>query len=75
MAQGPVRWFPRARQRGIRQAATNVPTVPVFLTGFLTSEGLFLARLSAAATVAALPVILPTGLHSNGLSAAFPLGR
>src|SRR5690606_14651688 len=38
--------------------STRAATVPVFLTGFITSEGLFLARLSAAATMAALPVIL-----------------
>lgn len=38
--------------------ATQASTVPVFLVGFITSEGLFWARLSAASTMAAVPVIL-----------------
>ena len=33
-------------------------TVPVFLVGFISSEGLYFAQLCAAATVATLPVIL-----------------
>jgi len=33
-------------------------TVPVFLVGFITSEGLFWAQLSAVATVASVPIIL-----------------
>jgi polyol transport system permease protein len=32
-------------------------TAPVFLTGFITSEGLFLAKVCAAATVISLPVL------------------
>ncbi|UKY54023.1 carbohydrate ABC transporter permease [Streptomyces inhibens] len=32
-------------------------TAPVFLTGFVTSQGLFLAKVCAAATVISLPVI------------------
>lgn len=32
-------------------------TAPVFLTGFVTSQGLFLAQVSAAATVISLPVL------------------
>ncbi|MFF4947960.1 carbohydrate ABC transporter permease [Streptomyces chattanoogensis] len=32
-------------------------TAPVFLTGFVTSQGLFLAKVCAAATVVSLPVI------------------
>jgi sorbitol/mannitol transport system permease protein len=32
-------------------------TAPVFLTGFVTSEGLFLAKVCAAATVISLPVL------------------
>jgi sorbitol/mannitol transport system permease protein len=38
--------------------ATQAATVPVFLVGFISSEGLFFAQLCAAATVATLPVIL-----------------
>ena len=37
---------------------TQAATVPVFLVGFTTSEGLFWARLFAACTMAALPVII-----------------
>ena len=38
--------------------ATQAATVPVFLVGFISSEGLYFAQLAAAATVATLPVIL-----------------
>lgn len=34
------------------------PTAPVFLVSFITSEGLYWARLSAAATLAVLPVLI-----------------
>ncbi|GAA0292603.1 carbohydrate ABC transporter permease [Kineococcus aurantiacus] len=37
--------------------ATVAGTAPVFLTGFVTSQGLFLAQLCAAATVISLPVL------------------
>ena len=37
--------------------ATVAGTAPVFLTSFVTSQGLFLAQVSAAATVVSLPVI------------------
>ena len=32
--------------------------MPVFLVGFITSEGLFFAQLAAASTMAALPVVI-----------------
>ena len=38
--------------------ATQAATVPVFLVGFISSEGLYFAQLAAAATIATLPVIL-----------------
>ena len=37
---------------------TVAGTAPVFLTGFITSEGLFLAKLCAAAMVVSLPVLI-----------------
>jgi len=37
--------------------ATVAQTAPVFLTGFVTSQGLFLAKVCAAAVVVSLPVI------------------
>jgi sorbitol/mannitol transport system permease protein len=38
--------------------ATVAETSPVFLTGFITSEGLFLSKLCAAAVVVSLPVLI-----------------
>jgi sorbitol/mannitol transport system permease protein len=38
--------------------ATRGATVPMFMIGFVTSEGLFWAKLAAAGTMAMLPVIL-----------------
>jgi sorbitol/mannitol transport system permease protein len=37
---------------------TKVPPLTVFIVGFKTSEGLFWAKMSAAATVSALPVVI-----------------
>jgi sorbitol/mannitol transport system permease protein len=42
----------------VNLTGTRAGTVPVFLVGFITSEGLFWAQLSAAATVASVPIIL-----------------
>jgi sorbitol/mannitol transport system permease protein len=42
----------------VNLTSTRAGTVPVFLVGFITSEGLFWAQLSAAATVASIPIIL-----------------
>src|SRR6266487_1386441 len=38
--------------------ATRAATVPLFMIGFVTSEGLFWAKLAAAGTMAMLPVVL-----------------
>ena len=38
--------------------STVAGTSPVFLTGFITSEGLFLAKLCAASLIVSLPVII-----------------
>lgn len=37
---------------------STAPTVPVFLLSFISSEGLFWARMSAAASMASVPVLL-----------------
>jgi polyol transport system permease protein len=37
---------------------TRAETAPVFLTGFVTSQGLFLAKVCAAALVVSLPVLI-----------------
>jgi sorbitol/mannitol transport system permease protein len=42
----------------VNLTGTVAGTVPVFLVGFITSEGLFWAQLSAAATIASVPIIL-----------------
>ncbi|WP_460497748.1 carbohydrate ABC transporter permease [Glycomyces tarimensis] len=54
--------------------STRAATVPVFLTGFITSEGLFLARLSAAATMAAFPVILAGWVAQKWLVRGLTMG-
>jgi sorbitol/mannitol transport system permease protein len=42
----------------VNMTAANAATVPVFLVGFISSEGLYFSKLAAAATVASVPVIL-----------------
>lgn len=42
----------------VNLTAVQAQTVPVYLVGFITGEGLYWARLSAAATLAALPVVI-----------------
>jgi len=42
----------------VNLTAVRSATAPVFLVGFITSEGLFLARLCAAATLVSLPVLI-----------------
>jgi hypothetical protein len=54
--------------------STVASTSPVFLTGFITSEGLFLAKLCAAAMVVSLPV-LAAGLAAQDKLRARPPAR
>jgi sorbitol/mannitol transport system permease protein len=42
----------------VNLTATRAGTMPVFLIGFILSEGLYWAKLAAAASLASLPVIL-----------------
>jgi sorbitol/mannitol transport system permease protein len=42
----------------VNLTTTNGATVPIYLVGFVQPEGPFLAHLSAAATIACLPVLL-----------------
>lgn len=42
----------------VNLTAVQAQTVPVYLVGFITGEGLYWARLAAAATLAALPVVI-----------------
>ena len=48
-------------------------TAPVFLTSFLTSQGLFLAKVCAAATVVSLPLIIAGFAAQDKLIRAYPL--
>lgn len=54
--------------------ATQAATVPVFLVGFITSEGLFWAPLSAASTMAVLPVIIAGWVAQKWLVRGLSLG-
>ncbi|KIZ17105.1 carbohydrate ABC transporter permease [Streptomyces natalensis] len=49
-------------------------TAPVFLTGFVTSQGLFLAKLCAAATVISLPVLIAGFAAQDKLVQGLSLG-
>jgi sorbitol/mannitol transport system permease protein len=53
---------------------TQAPTVPIFLTGFIAGEGLFWAQLSAASTLAVLPVILAGWIAQKWLVRGLSLG-
>ena len=54
--------------------ATQAATVRVFLVGFITSEGQFRARLSAASTMAVLPVIIAGWVAQKWLVRGLSLG-
>ena len=54
--------------------AVRAQTVPVYLVGFITSEGAFWARLSAAATIAAIPVLLAGWVAQRYLVRGLTLG-
>ena len=49
-------------------------TAPVFLTSFVTSQGLFLAKVCAAATVVSLPVIIAGFAAQDKLVQGLSLG-
>ncbi|MBP2472061.1 sorbitol/mannitol transport system permease protein [Crossiella equi] len=49
-------------------------TAPVFLTGFVTSQGLFLAKMCAAATVVSLPVLVAGFAAQDKLVQGLSLG-
>jgi sorbitol/mannitol transport system permease protein len=54
--------------------AVRAQTVPVYLVGFITSEGAFWARLCAAATLAAIPVLLAGWVAQRYLVRGLTLG-
>jgi sorbitol/mannitol transport system permease protein len=58
----------------VNLTAARAGTVPVFLVGFITSEGLFWAQLSAAATLASLPVIIAGWIAQKQLVRGLSMG-
>jgi sorbitol/mannitol transport system permease protein len=58
----------------VNLTATNAGTSPIFLVGFISSEGLFLARLCAAATLVSLPVLIAGWLAQNKLVRGLSMG-
>jgi len=54
--------------------ATRAATVPMFMIGFVTSEGLFWAKLAAAGTMAMLPVVLVGWIAQRQLVRGLSLG-
>jgi sorbitol/mannitol transport system permease protein len=54
--------------------STVATTSPVFLTGFITSEGLFLAQLCAAAMIVSLPVLIAGFAAQDKLVQGLSLG-
>ncbi|MER7889923.1 carbohydrate ABC transporter permease [Micromonospora sp. NPDC094482] len=58
----------------VNLTATRAGTSPIFLVGFITSEGLFLARLCAAATLVSLPVVLAGWIAQKQLVRGLSMG-
>jgi sorbitol/mannitol transport system permease protein len=58
----------------VNLTAARAATVPVFLVGFITSEGLFFAQLAAAATMAALPVVIACWIAQKQLVRGLSMG-
>jgi len=58
----------------VNLTAVQAQTIPVALVGFITGEGLYWARLSAAATLAALPVVLAGWIAQNKLVRGLSFG-
>jgi sorbitol/mannitol transport system permease protein len=58
----------------VNLTAARAGTVPVFLVGFITSEGLYWAQLSAAALLASLPVVIIGWIAQNHLVRGLSMG-
>jgi len=58
----------------VNLTAARAGTVPVFLVGFITSEGLYWAQLSAAALLASLPVMVVGWIAQNHLVRGLSMG-
>jgi len=58
----------------VNLTAVRAATAPVFLVGFITSEGLFLGKLCAAATLVSLPVLIAGFAAQDRLVQGLSLG-
>jgi sorbitol/mannitol transport system permease protein len=58
----------------VNLTAVQAQTMPVFLVGFISGEGLYWAKLCAAATMAALPVVLAGWVAQNKLVRGLSFG-
>jgi sorbitol/mannitol transport system permease protein len=58
----------------INLTTTNAATVPMFLVGGISTEGLFIAHLSAAATIASVPVIVVGWIAQRSLVRGLAMG-
>ena len=58
----------------VNLTTTHAATVPVFLVGFVAPEGQFLAHLSAAATIACLPVLIAGWVAQDKLVRGLSMG-
>jgi sorbitol/mannitol transport system permease protein len=58
----------------VNLTSTTALTLPVFLVGFITSEGAFWAQLAAAGTLCAIPVIVAGWIAQNRLVRGLSFG-
>lgn len=58
----------------VNLTSANTGTLPVFISSFMTSEGLFFAKMSAASTLAVAPVILAGWLAQRSLVRGLTFG-
>jgi sorbitol/mannitol transport system permease protein len=58
----------------VNLAGPNASTLPVYIAGFMTSEGLFWARMSAASTLAVIPVFIAGWAAQRSLVRGLTMG-
>jgi sorbitol/mannitol transport system permease protein len=58
----------------VNLTSIRAATMPVFLVGFVSSEGLFWAKLSAAATIASVPVLIAGWVAQRQLVRGLSMG-
>jgi sorbitol/mannitol transport system permease protein len=58
----------------VNLTATRASTAPIFLVGFISSQGLFLSKLCAAATLVSLPVLIAGFAAQDKLVRGLSLG-